>query len=185
MNIHKSHSKTDLIDLINYLGLPIVFNHSNNKKELHEKINECIASANRNEFLQDNHFNIGTIGQLVVYLQKSNPKKTLSIKEKNDVMTIAKSLIAYSQGNYDLNLTTHYKDTQGILDDVLYIKNFGDIPSVRRACKMMKRDPKFQGQHFDPLISPQVLKTLAEKEALKKPALRYSFVRKHVVISFD
>ena len=185
MNIHKSHSKTDLIDLINYLGLPIVFNHSNNKKELHEKINECIASANRNAFLQENHFNIGTMNQLIVYLQKSNPKKSLSIKEKNDVMAIAKALIAYSLGNYDLNLTNQYKDTQGILDDALYIKNYGDIPSVRRACKLLKSDPKFQGQHFDPLISPQVLKTLAEKDALKKPALRYSFQRKTVVITFD
>ena len=183
--IHKSHSKTDLIDLINYLGLPIVFNHSNNKKELHEKMIICVESADRNSFLQDNHFNINTIGQLIVYLQKPIPKKTLSIKEKGDVMAIAKTLIAYCNGNYDLNLTNQYCDTQGILDDVLYIKNFDDIPSVRRACKLMKGDPKFKGQHFDPLISPQVLKTLAEKDALKKPALRYSFVRKSVTISFD
>jgi len=185
MNIHKSHSKTDLIDLINYLGLPIVFNHSNNKKELHQKINECIASADRGAFLQENHFNINTMGQMSVYLQKANPKKTLSIKEKSDVMTISKSIIVYCQGGYDLNQSTQYNDTQSILDDALYIKNFGDIPSVRRACRLLQSDPKFVGQCFDPIISPQVMKTLDEKAALKKPGPRYSFVRKEVTISFD
>ena len=185
MNIHKSHSKTDLIDLINYLGLPIVFNHSNNKKELHQKINECLASADRGAFLQENHFNIDTMGQMSVYLKKPNPKKTLSIKEKSDVMSICKGLIVYCQGGFDLNLSPQYNDTQGILDDALYVKNFGDIPSVRRACRLLQGDPKFVGQCFSPIISPQVMKTLDEKAALKKPGPRYSFVRKEVIITFD
>ena len=185
MNIHKSHSKTDLIDLINYLGLPIVFNHSNNKKELHEKIHTCIASSDRGMFLQENHFNIDTMGQLSIYLQKPNPKKTLSIKEKSDVMAICKGLIVYCNGGYDLNLSPQYTDTQSILDDALYIKNFGDIPSVRRACRLLQSDPKFVGQCFNPIISPQVMKTLDEKASLKRPGPRYSFVRKEVTISFD
>ena len=185
MNIHKSHSKTDLIDLINYLGLPIVFNHSNNKKELHQKINECLASSDRGKFLQENHFGIDTMGQLAVYLKKPNPKKTLSIKEKSDVMSICKGLIVYCQGGFDLNLSPQYNDTQGILDDALYVKNFGDIPSVRRACRLLQGDPKFVGQCFNPIISPQVMKTLDEKAALKKPGPRYSFVRKEVIITFD
>tara|TARA_R110002126_G_scaffold138407_1_gene282816 strand:+ start:467 stop:1024 length:558 start_codon:yes stop_codon:yes gene_type:complete len=185
MNIHKSHSKTDLIDLINYLGLPIVFNHSNNKKELHEKMHTCIESSDRGAFLPENHFGIDTMGHLSIYLRKANPKKTLSIKEKSDVMTICKGLIVYCNGNYDLNLSPQYSDTQSILDDALYIKNFGDIPSVRRACRLLKGDPKFVGQHFDPIISPQVMKTLDEKASLKKPGPRYSFIRKDIVITFD
>jgi len=185
MMIHKSHSKTDLIDLINYLGLPIVFNHSNNKKEIHTKMETCIESTDRGMFLQENHFQIHTMGQLSVYLKKPNPKKTLSIKEKADVMSLCKGLIMYCQGGYDLNLSIHYKDTQSVLDDALYIKNFGDIPSVRRACRLLKGDPKFFDQHFDPIISPQVMKTLDEKEKLKTPGIRFSFIRKTVVLNFD
>tara|TARA_R110002126_G_C10327765_1_gene489573 strand:+ start:260 stop:817 length:558 start_codon:yes stop_codon:yes gene_type:complete len=182
--IHKSHSKTDLIDLINYLGLNIIFNHSNNKKELHQKMNDFMETTS-DRFFQSNHFHIDTPSQLKGYLIRTNPKKTLSIKEKQDVMGISKSIICYAQSGYDIHMSQTYKDTQTILDDMLYIKNFGDIPSVRRACRLMIDDPKFQGQHFDPLISPQVLNILAEKEKCKKPPLRYRFVRKTVILTFD
>ena len=86
--IHKSHSKTDLIDLINYLGLNIIFNHSNNKKELHQKMNDFLETTT-DSFFQANHFNLDTPGHLKGYLIRANPKKTLSIKEKQDVMGIS------------------------------------------------------------------------------------------------
>ena len=184
MIIHKSHSKTDLIDLINYLGLNIIFNHSNNKKELHQKMNDFLETTT-DSFFQANHFNLDTPGHLKGYLIRANPKKTLSIKEKQDVMGISKAIIFYAQNGYDIHMSPNYKDTQTILDDMLYIKSYGDIPSVRRACRLMISDPKFHGQHFEPLISPQVLNTLAEKEKFKKPPLRYRFVRKTVTLNFD
>ena len=183
--IHKSHSKTDLIDIINYCGIPIVFNHSNNKKELHEKI-MIVFKESSCVILEDNHFKLKTMVQLKQYLTKPNPKKQLTIKEKSGVMAIAKSIIYYAQNGFDLRMSPHYQDTQTILDDMLYIKGFGDIPSVRRACRLMSSDPKFSDQVFKPLISPQVMKTLADKLLVKKNRpMQYTFTRKHIVISFD
>jgi len=81
MFIHKSHSKTDIIDLINNLGLKVVFSHQDNKKNIHDKINDYIE--NHKDFnITNNFYNIETKDGLISYLQNINPKKTLTIKEK-------------------------------------------------------------------------------------------------------
>jgi hypothetical protein len=49
-----------------------------------------------------------------------------------------------------------------------YIKQFGDIPSARRCCKLMNEDVKTGGIKFTPLISPQVKKDLEEKKNVKQ-----------------
>ena len=45
--------------------------------------------------IKENYFKIETKDQLIVYLEKQNPKKLLTTKEKNDVMNIAKFIINY------------------------------------------------------------------------------------------
>jgi len=42
MIIDKSHSKGDLVDIINDLNLPIVHSHQDNKKDLQIKFQECM-----------------------------------------------------------------------------------------------------------------------------------------------
>ena len=183
MIIHKSHSKTDLIDIINFCNLPIIFNHSDNKKSLHKKYQDLFKQENIR--IESNHFRINNLHGLQVYLVKPNPKKQLTIKEKSDVMTIAKSIIYYATHKYDIFISPHYKDTQTILDDMLYIKGFGDIPSVRRACRLMNSDPKFKGQVFNPLISPQVMKSLEDKVLLKKKPGCFQIQRKEFTLVFQ
>ena len=65
MLIHKSHSKTDLIDLINLLGLPIVFSHQDNKKNIQDKLNDLLIT---NFKIRDNYYNIENKGLLKSYL---------------------------------------------------------------------------------------------------------------------
>ena len=38
MEIHKTHSKNDIIDIINIFGLPVIFSHQDNKKDLQKKV---------------------------------------------------------------------------------------------------------------------------------------------------
>ena len=40
ISIHKSFSKTELLELINELKLPIIFSFADNKKDIHDKFNE-------------------------------------------------------------------------------------------------------------------------------------------------
>ena len=66
MLIHKSHSKTDLIDLINDLNLPIVHSHQDNKSDIHRKFKECLKKTLK---IKDNFYNIKNIENLILKYQ--------------------------------------------------------------------------------------------------------------------
>lgn len=184
--IHKTFSKTDLIDIINHLGLPVVFSHQDTKKNIQDKI----KSIMKDDFeIKKNYFNIDTKDQLVVYLEKQNPRKSLTTKEKNDVMSISKFIINYCKAGFDLDCSK-YNDIQEIIDDMDYIKQFGDIPSVRRCCKLLKDDVKLQGITFKPYISPQVQKTLDDKKINKSVTytnikIRHATPDDPIILYFD
>lgn len=184
--IHKSHSKNDLIDIINHLGLPVVFSHQDNKKNIQDKIK---ISMKEDFKIKKNYFNIDDKDQLIVYLEKQNPRKTLTTKEKNDVMSISKFIINYCKSGYDIDCSK-YNELQEIIDDMDYIKQFGDIPSVRRCCKLLKDDVKLEGMTFKPYISPQVQKTLDDKKTSKSVSLcnikiRRSTPEDPIIVYFD
>ena len=186
MIIHKSHSKTDLIDYINDLGLPIVFSHQDNKRDIHEKYKEIFLK--KFEF-KPNFYKIENLDGLKIYLENCNPKKTLSIKEKQNVMLICKHIINYCKTGYDFNLCK-YETPKELQDDMDFIKQFGDIPSVRRCCRLMNQDPKFSNYTFKPLISPQVQKELDEKKSIKSTKtlnfkLRFATKDNPFIVTFD
>jgi len=167
MNIDKSHSKNDLIDLINTLNLKVVFSHADNKKSIQDKLLDLVQNKEKHiDFTTDNVYKITNYKDLKYYLKNKNPKKTLSIKEKNDVMKICKNIIQYCNNGQRIELSNYYNDTQQIKDDMDYIKQFGDIPSVRRCCKLMNEFRKEEDKFF-PVISPQVQKLLQDKVITK------------------
>ena len=163
MIIHKSFSKADLIEIINTLDLKVVFSHQDNKRNIHSKLNECLKDKID---IKPNLYNIENKDGLIQYLQKQNTKKTLTIREKNDVMSICKKIIQYCKNDYFLECTK-YKSFVDLKDDMDYIKQFGDIPSVRRCCRLMNSDPSFTDYKFIPLISPDIQKLLDEKRIIK------------------
>jgi len=66
-----------------------------------------------------------------------------------------------------------------------YIKQYGDIPSVRRCCKLMNNCCKVK-EVFKPLISPQVKQMLQEKAVSKKQVINcLTIKREQIVLSFD
>lgn len=181
--IHKSFSKQDLIHIINSLNIPVIFNHSINKKEIQDKL---VAYYHEKEesIKLDNVYEIKTKQNLFIYLSKTNPKKTLNIKEKNNIMAICKSIIRFCNNKYDMSYTT-YDNVTDIIDDMNYIKQYGDIPSVRRCCKLMNQCCIIK-QHFKPLISPQVKQMLQEKAISKTQIIMSLTIKKGpIVLSFD
>lgn len=188
MIIHKSHSKTDLIDLINDLDIDITHSHQDNKKMIQDKIKSYLIN-NKGSQLADNFYNLKNIDGLNQYLVNKNPKKVLSIKEKNNVMLIAKHIIAYCKDNYNLN-NSKYDTIKELQDDMDFIKQFGDIPSVRRCCKLMNIDTKFPKKTFVPYLSPQVQKELNDKYGKINPVqpiltIRRSTPDNPVIVYFD
>lgn len=187
--IHKSHSKTDLIDLINDINLPIVFSHQDNKKNIQDKYLKLITEHGVGFKINHNFYNIETIDGLINYLEKPNPKKPLSIKEKQNVMLICKHIINYCKNSYDIE-NSKYGSLNDIIDDMDFIKQFGDIPSVRRCCRLMNKHPTLES-NFKPLLSPQCKKVLDEKIDSNKSkvnsglTIRRSTPENPIVVIFD
>ena len=186
MIIDKSHSRTDLVELINDLNLPIVHSHQDNKASIQDKFKECMLKKFE---IQDNFYKIKNKEDLISYLENKNPKKTLTIKEKQAVMLICKKIIQYCKSDYDLTITD-YNDQKELIDDMDYIKQFGDIPSARRCCRLINEDPKMGGLKFKPLISPSVQKELDQKKKTKKVVnykltIRRSTPDNEIILYFD
>lgn len=182
-NIDKSHSKTDLIDIINTLNVPIVFSHQHNKRDIQDKLIELFSEKKHFTF-QNNVYNISNLTDLQIYVSNPNPKRSLSVKEKSNVMRICREICKYCQGSYIIQ-KTNYKTREELHDDMLYIIQYGDLPSVRRTCKLMNENIE-RIQKWKPIISPQVKKALIEKEMSKK-SFCHSFLCKQgeFVINFD
>lgn len=175
MIIHKSHSKLDLLEVINDLNLKIVHSHQDNKKDIQEKLKNFCENEIDFDFKKDNIYHIKNYYDLKCYLINPNPKKKISIKEKKTVMFIAKNVINYCLHGKVLEWSPYYNDHQQINDDLDYIKQFGDIPSVRRACHLMNMTLTPEN-HFIPLISPQVKAKMIVKKSHKwemKPQFNY------------
>jgi len=184
--IEKSHSKNDLIDLINTLDLRVVFSHQDNKKSIQDKLIELLQNREQQKpFDTDNVYKIQGYADLRIYLKNKNPKKSLSVKEKGDIMKICKHIISYCNLGYNLNLSSHYHTKQEIIDDMNYIKAYGDIPSVRRACKLINQYEKIEDQ-FHPIISPQIQRKLQDKVYTQQTlAGRLTINRGEILVTFD
>lgn len=179
--IHKSHSKNDLIDLINTINLPITNAVSDNKKSIQSKI---ISIFNDDLTFDDNVYKINNTNDLKTYLETKTPKRSLNVKEKKNVMIICKKVVFYCTNGYCL-MKSHYDTEQELDDDMLYISQYGDLPSVRRACKLMNENI-MSTKKYEPLISPHVLKELEEKQKLKV-CNKYvcQFIKGPITITFD
>jgi hypothetical protein len=163
--IDKSHSKTDLINIINSVKVPIVFSHQSNKKEIQDKLTE-LFKENKNLIFGENVYNIGTLNELRIYISNPNPKKTISVKEKQTIMSICKEIVKYCKNKYLIE-KSNYKTITDLEDDMRWITLFGDLPSVRRVCKLMNYNIQ-RSQQWVPVISPQVKKQIEDKERAKK-----------------
>jgi len=182
-NIHKSFSKKDLIDLINNLYLKIVFSFADSKSTLQKKISEYIINNIDNK-IPNNFYNIYNIRQLQLYLSNKNPKKILSVKEKQNIMNICKNILNYINTGCIVEICPCYNTHQEVHDDMLYIVQYCDVPSCRRVVKLMNKNKPLK-DHYIPVISPQVQKQLKEKISIHK-TLPYLLVKNDkFIINFD
>lgn len=188
MIIDKSFSKTELIEIITELDLRVINSHRDNKKELQKKLIEFIENEEY-EIDLNNSFNIKTKESLIYFLTNKNPKKTLSIKEKNNVMEISKNIINYCKCGHILELSK-YDSFKDLCDDLDFVKQFGDIPSVRRACRLMNLDNNIYTNKFTPLVSPHIQKIIDDKKIMKSKhapfiTIKYSTLEDPIIVRFD
>ena len=103
--IHKSFSKTDLIEVISVFNIDI-YNANNLSKLqlsllLYNKIQDLESIRPDTEL-----FMVNTKEELLELLHNKNPEKILSVKEKVKIMRFCKQVILYCNNNFDLSLTS-------------------------------------------------------------------------------
>ena len=105
--------------------------------------------------------------KIVISAQIENETREERIKELEREIKKNKKLIEkYCKHKYIVE-KTNYTSLQELHDDMRYIILFGDLPSVRRTCKLMNKNIQ-RVQEWIPIISPQVKKVLEEKDKSKQ-----------------
>jgi len=180
--IHKSHSKNELVKIIESCEIDIKNPRKYRKTDLSILLNDKLKII---EFIKPNEdLCIYNLTDLRYYLSIVNPKKRLSIKEKNKVILICKKIKHLSRNSFLLS-ETEYKDMNEVFIDAEYICNFGDIPSVRKAIRDLN-NYTFLKKPFEPKLSDIMKKELDMKQKLKQTAIYKCEIKQgKFIIEFD
>ena len=178
MYIHKTHTKKDLLKMMDILKVKV--NGALSKREIIEVIPKLINGID----YPSNEYNIKNEDELTRYLKTKSPIKRLNADEKRIIMMKSKNIIHYAVEGYKLNQSV-YDNHNEVMNDVVYIHSFGDIPSVRRACRLYNQDPNKINQ-VNPIIPEHILKEL-NNNRISKQSCYYGLIVKHekVILYFD
>ncbi len=184
MSIHKSHSKKDLLNIIHTFHFDIGDTGKLKKKDIVERLQHYLLVNDEIEPELEIYMFYNII-ELKQYLSNCNPKKILTIKEKNNVINTCKKIKNYCYNNYELSVSL-YNDYDEILNDAKYIEPYGDIPSVRKACNLLNKDNNYKF-NLSPKMSKQTIKELENKKIMKqiKCPISLKVVNKNVILKFD
>ncbi len=146
-SIHSTFTKKDLTKIIekHNLNININLNRNNICKEIIKYVNE---------------YNLE-------YLYEENQFKKLTIKEKDEVILIAKKIKSFVKCGLDTNKNL-YSELDNAISDAIYIGQYGQISSVRKAVISLNKALNIE----IPMIIPDnVKKMLEEKEQIKKDSV--------------
>ena len=182
MKIHNTHSRKELFDIITVFQLPIPNKNDFNKAQIQMRIIECLDYF-ENINPETEYFYVETKAELIKYLEDPNPNKTLTIKEKDDVMARAKKIINYGRNNYFL-MPSSYMSFDDVYNDAVKISKYGSIPSVRKAIELLNKDPKL-AYPIELRIPKRVETQIKKKKKLKQSDVPLYIKRGKFEIRFD
>ena len=182
MRIHNSHSRKELFDIFSVFELPIVNRNEFNKSQIQMKIIETLDYFD-NINPDMNYFFCETKEDLIRYLENPNPMKTLTIKEKDEVMSRSKKILNYCRNNYFL-MPSSYMSFDDVYNDAVYISKHGSIPSVRKAIEGLNKDPKL-AYPIELKIPKRVENQIKKKKKIKQSQIPLYIKRGSFVIHFD
>ena len=165
--IHKTFSKRDLIDIMNDYNITIPNYEVYNKTQLSILLNTYITNETHIDFENNIVYKPSTLQELKDFLKNKNPDKPLNIREKNKVMRFCKEVIHLCKNGYVLQHSS-FQSYEEINIQMRDICKYGDIPSVRRCCKLYNLCHSIN-ERFTPIISLSMQKKLNDKEKMKHP----------------
>ena len=180
--INKSHSKSELIDIIKCYHIPI-----ENPIE-YKKIDLSALLVNQLSLMDSiipvEKYWFFTIIDLRMFLTAVNPLKILSVKQKKIVIQKTKNIIHFTRN--DLKIYENgYTFLEEVHQDALLVARYGDVPSCRRAIRLYNDCPSI----IDTVkikISYHCQRELNKRKLLKKNKLcKYSKSVGSFSVSFD
>lgn len=185
MEIHSSHSKKDLIEIIECFELnEIVDFRDMTKDELRIELCEYILGL---EYLKPDteHYFISSVDELIEYLMRPTPKQLLTNQQMEKVSIMTKNIIFYCRGcSYSL-MASNYNEIDEVVEDAIYISQYGDLPAVRRALRLLNDDDKIDIS-IEPVLTKRMRVKLKRLDELKRANTgRLKVTRRPVTVSFD
>ena len=165
--IHSSHPRKDLIEIMKLFEFTINDYQNKNKKEMSNALWNIIKQTNMIE-PDDEYYFVSDINELKNYLMNESPRQVFPVKIQDTIYEKTRNLLFYCRDcEYDIDKSLYSKDVE-ILDDADLISCWGDNPSVRRAIRLLNKDPRFRDWDLPVAnISCNMEKRLQRKERLR------------------
>ena len=167
MLIDKTHSKKDIILLFKNHGVKI------DAKLSKAQIVNSIDSKFKDLVFNDR---IKNISEFIDYLKSQSPKQRPNAQQKTEIMFKAKKLIRWASSNY-VNCGVIYTSNEEAQKDIMDIYMWGDLSSVRRACRLYNCNIQCIN-NVNPIISYEVQEELNNNKMIKKNHI-YRLTIKH------
>ncbi len=179
MLVDKSHSKKDIVNLFKKHGVII-----------DDKLSKGNIIKNIESYMNDFQYNkkIKNKTELKDYLKKQSPKQRPNTQQKTEIMFKAKKIIKWANNDYIFDGAT-YTNSEDPYNDIMSIYMWGDLPSVRRACRMYNLSIHSKN-HINPVITADVEEELNNNKFIKQQVMYQLTIRRAtkenpIVVNFD
>ncbi len=179
MLVDKSHSKKDIVTLFKKHGVII-----------DDKLSKGNIIKDIDFYMKDFKFNnnINNETELKDYLKNISPKQRPNTQIKNQIMFKAKKIIKWGKNDYIFDGAT-YSNSEDPYNDIMSIYMWGDLPSVRRACRMYNNSI-FCKNHINPVITAEVEEELNNNKFIKQQIMYRLTIRRAteenpILVTFD
>ena len=170
--IHKSHTKKDLIEIIEVFEFTdVIENYKDLNKDSLINLLDIHLRTIYDIKPKKLYYPCDDISDLRNYLKHPTPKQTLSIVEKDKLIEKAKKIIFYCRiCSFTLGLNAGYNTIEEVISDAHEIRKYGDMPSIRRALNLLRSDGKIN-ENIEPIMTYRTQQRLDRKDRLKNGAL--------------
>tara|TARA_R110000824_G_scaffold149403_5_gene319707 strand:- start:572 stop:1123 length:552 start_codon:yes stop_codon:yes gene_type:complete len=164
--IHKSHTRKDLVEVIEEFELWDIDDYSDmSKEQLTNELWDYLKKLNKVK--QPDNFFIQDLEDLKKYLIKPSPRQVVSEKTKIVIMDKVRNIVYYAKHTGYFISGSNYTSLEDIQADATYISKYGDMTSVRRALRYYNADMS-NPVKVDPVISRREKTRLDKIDAIKK-----------------
>ena len=179
MLVDKSHSKKDIVNLFRKLG--VIINEELTKGKIVNNIDKYIDDVKYNDKIKNRT-------ELKDYLKNPSKKQRPTTQQKKEIMFNAKKIIKWAANDYIFDMKT-YKNADDPYNDIMNIYMWGDLPSVRRACRLYNLSA-YCKDNVNPIITEEVEEELNNNKIIKQQIIYKLEIRRAtkdnpIMVRFD